>query len=33
MEHKTKPSLVEPGVRYFINATLKKCSDTKNAYH
>ena len=33
MESKIKPSLTEPGVKYFINATLKKCSDTKNAYY
>ena len=33
MEQKTKASLVEPGVRYFINATLKKCNDTKNIYY
>lgn len=28
----TKPSLVEPGVKYFIGSTLKQCRDFKNKY-
>lgn len=27
-----KPSLVEPGVKYFIGSTLKQCRDFKNKY-
>ena len=25
--------LVEPGIKYFINATLKKCHQTKEYYY
>ena len=28
-----KPSLTEPGVRYFLNQTLKQCHIIKNNFH
>jgi len=28
-----KPSLTEPGVRYFLNQTLKQCHNIKNNFH
>ena len=27
------PRLIEPGVRYFLNETLKQCKEFKNQYH
>ena len=33
MDFVEKPSLTEPGVKYFINATLKNCRDFKNKYY
>ena len=27
------PVLTEPGVKYFLNETLKQCSEFKNKYH
>ena len=32
-ENFTKPSLVEPGVKYFLRETLKQCKDFKDKYH
>jgi hypothetical protein len=29
----TKPSLIEPGVKYFLGETLKQCRIFKNTYH
>jgi hypothetical protein len=29
----TKPSLTEPGVKYFLNETLKQCHIIKNNFH
>jgi hypothetical protein len=29
----TKPTLTEPGVRYFLNQTLKQCHIIKNNFH
>jgi hypothetical protein len=29
----SKPSLVEPGVKYFLKETLKQCKDFKNKYN
>ena len=29
----TKPTLIEPGVKYFLNETLKQCRIFKNTYH
>ena len=29
----TKPTLTEPGVKYFLNQTLKQCHDIKNNFH
>ena len=29
----TKPILIEPGVKYFLNETLKQCSIFKNKYN
>jgi len=29
----TKPSLTEPGVKYFLNETLKKCHTVREVYH
>jgi hypothetical protein len=29
----TKPSLIEPGVRYFFSEALKKCHTFKENYH
>ena len=29
----TKPHLIEPGVRYFLNGTLKQCREFKNKYN
>ena len=28
-----KPSLTEPGVKYFLNETLKQCHIVKNQFH
>ena len=28
----SKPLLIEPGVKYFLNETLKQCRDIKNKY-
>ena len=28
-----KPTLVEPGVKYFLKETLKQCNEFKNTYH
>lgn len=33
MDFIEKPSLTEPGVKYFINTTLKNCRDFKNKYY
>jgi len=32
MNYENNPSLVEPGVKYFLNQTLKQCSEIKNVY-
>ena len=32
-EQYTKPSLIEPGVKYFLNQTLKQCNNIKNNYY
>jgi hypothetical protein len=32
METSITPSLVEPGVKYFINCTLKQCREVKDKY-
>ena len=29
----TKPRLIEPGVKYFLNETLKQCRIFKSKYH
>lgn len=29
----TKPNLIEPGVKYFLNETLKQCHNFKTKYH
>ena len=29
----TKPSLIEPGVKYFLRETLKQCHQFKETYH
>ena len=29
----TKPILTEPGVKYFLNETLKQCREFKNNYN
>jgi hypothetical protein len=29
----SKPSLVEPGVKYFLRETLKQCKEYKEKYH
>ena len=29
----SKPVLVEPGIKYFLNETLKQCKDFKNKYN
>jgi len=29
----TKPKLIEPGVKYFLNQTLKQCNEFKNKYN
>jgi hypothetical protein len=29
----TKPTLTEPGVKYFLNQTLKQCNNIKNNFH
>ena len=29
----TKPTLTEPGVKYFLSQTLKQCHDFKTKYH
>jgi len=28
-----KPNLIEPGMKYYMNATLKKCRANKNKYY
>jgi uncharacterized membrane protein YciS (DUF1049 family) len=28
-----KPSLTEPGIKYFLHQTLKQCHITKNTFH
>jgi hypothetical protein len=28
-----KPKLVEPGIKYFLNESLKKCHEVKEVYH
>jgi hypothetical protein len=33
LESFTKPVLIEPGVKYFLNETLKQCRDFKNKYN
>jgi len=32
-EECSKPFLIEPGVRYFLNETLKQCNQFKNKYN
>jgi p-aminobenzoyl-glutamate transporter AbgT len=32
-EQFTKPTLIEPGVKYFLNQTLKQCHVIKNNFH
>ena len=32
-EIKFKPILIEPGVKYFLNETLKQCHKIKDQYH
>lgn len=29
----SKPTLIEPGVKYFLSETLKQCRDFKNKYN
>jgi len=29
----SKPMLTEPGVKYFLNATLKQCNEFRNKYN
>ena len=29
----TAPKLIEPGTRYFLNASLNRCSEIKNKYY
>ena len=29
----SKPSLIEPGVKFFLNQTLKQCHEFKNKYN
>lgn len=29
----SKPVLIEPGIKYFLNETLKQCKDFKNKYN
>ena len=33
MDSANKPLLIEPGMKYFMDATLKKCRATKNLYY
>lgn len=33
MQCSTKPMLTEPGVKYFLNETLKQCHKIKEIYH
>lgn len=33
MNNEIKPSLTEPGVKYFLNETLKQCHTFKVKYH
>jgi hypothetical protein len=33
MDDISKPILIEPGVRYFLNETLKQCHIIKNKFH
>lgn len=28
-----RPKLIEPGMKYFVNETLKKCHSIKSSYH
>lgn len=32
-ENTSKPVLTEPGVKYFLNETLKRCREFKNTYN
>jgi len=32
-EEHSKPMLTEPGVKYFLNATLKQCHNFKESHH
>ena len=32
MDNFSKPSLIEPGVKYFLRETLKQCKDFKDKY-
>ena len=32
-DNSSKPTLVEPGVKYFLKETLKQCSQFKNTYN
>ena len=32
-EECSKPLLIEPGVKYFLNETLKQCNEFKNKYN
>jgi len=33
MDYDKKPNLIEPGMKYFMDATLKKCRANKNEYY
>lgn len=33
MDYNSKPNLTEPGVKYFLNETLKQCHQFKVKYH
>jgi len=33
MDNFTKPSLIEPGVKYFLRETLKQCKEFKDKYN
>ena len=28
-----KPKLIEPGIKYFLNESLKRCNSIKSNYH
>jgi len=32
-EESSKPALIEPGIKYFLSATLKQCSDFRDHYN